>query len=442
MKLFLILLLSVVFSSCSGDSNTEPQEPPVTTPPVTQIDPTEGYSSGNQILENSDSRLPEEQEWAIVSELTDEFEGESLDETKWDDYHPHWAGRAPSKFKKGNAFVENGRLNLRSTLLKDPSEVEDPDTDIWVNSAAMVSKDWSAKPGYYYEASMKASSLSMTSSFWFRVGEYSEIDVIEHIGNASNPVSETRDKNLGYQYHTNAFHYFGSEVIDVVRNEWTMPTLGREEFHVYGLWWKDANTLHFYHNGKLVMTTTPPTSFEENLKMIFDTEVFSFYTASWGLPGLPLVENLNDDSKNTAYIDFVRTYKKSEVSYNSGLLTNGSFESNGLNGWLWKGDVKINNNTLNLNEGVIYLELKDQGSVIQEIDVEKNTEYRLSWSSKIENEELQVEVYDIKNAANNNTSWQEDEFSFNTGDTDKVYISFTAATGATAFIDAIKLEKL
>lgn len=244
--------------------------------------------------------------WEPVAELTDEFEGNSLDPTKWDDYHPHWSGRAPSAFKKGNAFVEDGVLLLRSTLKKDPSTVGNVFKDIWVNAAACVSKGKTAKPGYYYEAYMKASSLSMTSSFWFRVGKFSEIDVIEHIG---DPSRDNRDHDLPYQYHANT-HYYGKH--SGLKNkavEWKMPTRGRDEFHLYGFWWKDANTLWFYHNDVKVMEIVPRVPLDENLKMIFDTEVFPFEAAGIPSIGLPKVENLNDDTKNTMYVDYVRTYE-------------------------------------------------------------------------------------------------------------------------------------
>lgn len=256
--------------------------------------------------------------WKKVEELSDEFNGDQLDPTKWDDYHPHWSGRAPSAFKKGNAFVENGNLCLRSTLKKDPSTVNDPFNDIWVNAAACVSKEKSAKPGYYYEAYFKASSLSMTSSFWFRVGQYSEIDVIEHIG---NPSKESRQDDLPYQYHANT-HYYGKHAgLKNKATEWEMPTRGRDEYHLYGFWWKDPNTLWFYHDGVKVMEIIPRVPLEENLKMIFDTEVFPFATAGVANIGLPKVENLKDNSKNTMYVDYVHAYELVEDNEQTAEIT-------------------------------------------------------------------------------------------------------------------------
>jgi hypothetical protein len=81
-----------------------------------------------------------------------------------------------------------------------------------------------------------------------------------------------------------------------------MGTRGNEEFHVYGFWWKDPDNLWFYHNGVKVMEVTPSVPFGENLHMIWDTEVFK-----WN--GLPSVEELQDNSRNTMYVDYVRTFR-------------------------------------------------------------------------------------------------------------------------------------
>ncbi|SNR17473.1 RICIN domain-containing protein [Tenacibaculum jejuense] len=258
------------------------------------------------VLLSQTPTAPSGKRWQKVNILSDEFNGDKLDETKWDDYHPHWSGRPPSAFKKGNAFVEGGYLKLRSTLKRDPSTVNNPLKNVWVNSAACVSKGWDAKPGYYYEAKFKASSLSMTSSFWFRVGDFSEIDVIEHIG---NPSIEKRQKDLPFEYAANTHYYGKHKGLKNKKAKWKMPTRGRDGFHTYGFWWKSANELLFYYDGKEVMKIVPRVPFNENLKMIFDTEVFPFAQAGVPSIGLPKVENLNDNSKNTMMVDWVRVYE-------------------------------------------------------------------------------------------------------------------------------------
>jgi Secretion system C-terminal sorting domain/Glycosyl hydrolases family 16 len=275
----------------------------------------------NLLLNAQPPQTPAGMRWVPVPELTDEFNGTVLDASKWDDYHPNWSGRAPSAFKKGNAYVKDGKLCLRSGIKRDPSTVNNPLSDVWVDAAACVSKNKSAKPGYYYEAYMKASDLSMTSSFWFRVGSFSEIDVIEHIG---HPSVASREDDLPYQYHANT-HIYGTRTGASKAAEVRMNTRGRDEYHLYGFWWKDPRTLWFYHNGVKVMEIKPNTTFDENLKMIFDTEVFPFATAGVANIGLPTVASLNDNTKNTAYIDYVRTYKlvDNTLAVESNLYDNG-----------------------------------------------------------------------------------------------------------------------
>lgn len=50
--------------------------------------------------------------WVYNEELSDEFEGNALDTTKWYDHNPTWLGRQPSLFRRENVRVENGKLIL------------------------------------------------------------------------------------------------------------------------------------------------------------------------------------------------------------------------------------------------------------------------------------------------------------------------------------------
>ena len=57
------------------------------------------------------------QGWQVQSALSDEFDGNSLDTTKWYNYHTYWSGRDPSQFSTDNVSVSNGVLVLRTTNL-------------------------------------------------------------------------------------------------------------------------------------------------------------------------------------------------------------------------------------------------------------------------------------------------------------------------------------
>jgi hypothetical protein len=59
---------------------------------------------------------PSGQHWSVVSELTDEFNGTSLDRQKWLNYQPYWAGREPSQFDTNNVSLSGGDLILLSRV--------------------------------------------------------------------------------------------------------------------------------------------------------------------------------------------------------------------------------------------------------------------------------------------------------------------------------------
>jgi len=239
---------------------------------------------------------PDGWRWQAVSGLSDEFSGEKLDDSKWLPYQPYWKGRPPSAFEPKNVSVAGGMLRLRSTaLVSDLSVVKKPDEDIWVASACVSSKTASAKAGYY-EARIKASELSMTSSFWFQ-GKYSEIDVVEQLG---APIKNPGDRDFMLM-NTHSFKD-GWDKDQATPARWKMPTPAAAGFHVYGVWWKDEKTIWFYHDGQKVAELKPGCGFLEPMYLFFDTEVFK-----WS--GLPTIESLNDPKRNTMEVDWVRSWK-------------------------------------------------------------------------------------------------------------------------------------
>lgn len=248
---------------------------------------------------NKDSRLPElpvGHEWKLVPELSDEFSGSELDRDKWIDYHHYWKGRDPSNFDPKNVSVCCGNLRLRSTTeINNLSSVGNPEADVWVKSACVSSKTACASYGYY-EARMKASKLSMTSSFWFQ-GKYSEIDAVEQLGRPLK--DESRSKKMLMNTH---YYKGGWETDKPTPNNWDMPSGSADEYHIYGVWWKDKDNIWFYYNGQKVAEVETGGEFLEPMYMFFDTEVFIW-------EGLPTIESLKDPDRNTMYVDWVRSWK-------------------------------------------------------------------------------------------------------------------------------------
>jgi beta-glucanase (GH16 family) len=135
----------------------------------------------------------------------------------------------------------------------------------------------------------------MTSSFWFQ-GQYSEIDVVEQLGAPATYPS--RSKFMLMNTH---FFKDGWDMDRKTPKFWSMPSGSADDFHVYGVWWKDKDTVWFYHDGEKVAEIATGGEFTEPMHMFFDTEVFVW-------EGLPTVESLKDPDANTMLVDWVRAW--------------------------------------------------------------------------------------------------------------------------------------
>jgi beta-glucanase (GH16 family) len=238
--------------------------------------------------------------WQVIAALSDEFDGDKLNADKWVPYHHYWKGRQPSRFNPNNVLVKDGTLQLRSTpRVESVDDVNNPEKDVWVNSACISSREGSASYGYY-EARIRASRLCMTSSFWFQ-GRYSEIDVVEQLG---DPLRHPEKKNLMLMNT----HYFAEGWKNDVATprQWQMPAASADAYHTYGVWWKDKDTIWFYHDGQKVAEVKPGGAFEEPMYLFFDTEVFTW-------DGLPTIASLRDPARNTMYVDWVRAWRLIET---------------------------------------------------------------------------------------------------------------------------------
>jgi hypothetical protein len=236
---------------------------------------------------------PSGRRWVAVANLSDEFNGTSLDGNKWKNRHPYWNGREPSQFLSSNVSMSGGSLRLKSTVANARQQGN------WINAACVTSNSKSMKKGYYSEARVKCSSLSMTTAFWFQ-GNYSEIDVIENFGAPTG--SGFGSENTKMKTNT---HYFPNGWATDQNSPWDVANISNvaNNWHTYGVWWKDSRTMVYYIDGYAAATVRTKGDFNEDMYMFFDTEAFS-----WGI-GFPTIASLNDNSKNTGFIDWVHSFK-------------------------------------------------------------------------------------------------------------------------------------
>lgn len=169
--------------------------------------------------------------------LSDEFNGDRLDNSKWHGTNPWWQGRPPGRFEAEQATVGQGHLALAAGR-SAPRATDKPG----YATGAVVSRHRTLYG--YYEVRARAAPAAVTSAFWFyrdEPGLWTEIDVFENTGHPRHRHSS----------HTNA-HVFRLPGIP-----WATVEAGQAtplafdvsaSWTVYGLHWTPTH-LDFYING-------------------------------------------------------------------------------------------------------------------------------------------------------------------------------------------------
>lgn len=272
--------------------------------------------------------------WVINNAYSDEFNGNSLDTRKWRDHHRSWKGRPPAMFDPSTVSVKNGNMQIKNKMMETPNE------KFSIAGGAVQSLKPTAYHGYY-EAKFKASRINMSTTFWLsndsvplkgknHKGEDCkrdkwgmELDIAEAIGGiVDKPWAksfrtkqqynthiwyrgcEKKPIKVGFSRGTNQAEGDGSAAINN-----TLPN-GKEVwegYNTYAAWWKNENEVNFYLNDQLSGKVTLDTKLLEKpynrpMQMQMVTETYE-----WGTP-YPTPQELGNDSINTSYYDWVRSY--------------------------------------------------------------------------------------------------------------------------------------
>ncbi|MEM6772676.1 MAG: family 16 glycosylhydrolase, partial [Bacteroidota bacterium] len=277
------------------------------------------FSAFTGVQAQSAPEPPEGTRWIVNNDFTDEFNGTQLDQEKWFNYHPRWVGRQPAIFLPRQVSVDNGMLQIRNTRLEQDTVVTffDGSTGTYsIGGGAVVSQKIEAYHGYY-EVRMRASDISMSSTFWMSnprtqgdCPNYSlELDIVEAIGGAKNFPSFATSMKSNTHYFQTACD--GGRQDFASGGEGPIGGDASEAFHRYGCWWQDENNMIFYLDGEeshriSANTGASPRPFDRPMHINMVTETYN-----WEQP--PTDEELADDNRNATFYDYIHAYTMLDV---------------------------------------------------------------------------------------------------------------------------------
>jgi beta-glucanase (GH16 family) len=230
--------------------------------------------------------------WVRFEPMTDEFEGNELDRSKWVVGLEWWKGRQPALFSEKNVTVSDGKLHLTMRKEKLPPGVEKLGYHDY-SSAALHSKTRTAYG--YFEVKAKPMNSAGSSSFWFQKEDtpnwLTEIDVFE-IGGKAKKFEHRYNMNMHVVKTPSEKKHWS------VGGVWLAPWRLADAFHVYGLEWGKAE-IRFFVDG-VVVRSVENTHWHQPLYLTFDSEAMP------GWFGMPKDEDL----PSTFSIEYVRAWKK------------------------------------------------------------------------------------------------------------------------------------
>lgn len=216
-------------------------------------------------------------------DFADEFDGASLDETRWADWIPSFQGRSSGfLFARDNVSVSNGCLRLTARFMRDDEKtVENLRRGYTTYATAFVRSK--AKAGYgYYECRARTMKSKVCNAFWlydplsdkperkFRPGDFNdEIDIFEIFGSL-------RDwHGTVHRMRTPYLEGIVNSDVEKLPNKTNTVKLSfdpSEDFHVYGLLWTKERVAWFVDGVEVFSRAND--RFHRPLHVTFDCEVF------------------------------------------------------------------------------------------------------------------------------------------------------------------------
>jgi|GEM_PF-1844087 len=457
-------------------------------------------------------KVPLGYEWILTPNMSDEFDSppttmapeayEStavLDATKWNDQLAHWDGRPPAEFLPENIFLEGGKLHIKNRPHPTPT------AKFTIGAGAVESKD--AQTYGYFESKMKASRVRMSSTFWINSqsvksgdpdliipatetdsdgktytgcdGYGTEIDIIECMGGGDTWPTWMVNSGLTWDVTmASNTHFKRKRKLDTsgsfCNDKYVSAGKGAfidgvgatnvaDDYHVYAAWWKNANIVHYYIDGKLVNTVdirddyhNHPFNVPMAIRMVTETYNWQVTKDAAGNiinehPGYPdptdtdPLAELNNPAINTTHYDWTRTYSLKKTAQN--LVSNGDVENGTPITGAWTSWGAAGNVTFSEVGGEKYTNAKGVkiiggGGLEQVINVAPNTEYvytvmakKISGNTKIGMKEPSVNVNISAVTPIISNEFKEYTVEFNSGARTQVKLFAFGSPGDSAILD-------
>ena len=261
-------------------------------------------------LDGEDPR-PDATRWMTIQQMTDEFDGDSVDLDKWQ-VEPignsfTWIGRPPGLFKADSVSVRGGDLCVEVGVLDKPYEGEE---GTYLYYGGIVRSHHTGGVGDYFECRMKANATEMSSTFWLlSIGgpdEAQETDIQECVGRTTE-LTKKWARNWDAIFHSNSIHwryfYEPRQVQNSAHSK--LAEKNHSRYFVYGAYWKSDDEIQFFLDGKYQYSIKPETrwNWPAYLHMAIETYDWNPVPEDGGL-----VASGTQEQRTTKY-DWIRTWR-------------------------------------------------------------------------------------------------------------------------------------
>ena len=221
---------------------------------------------------------------------SDEFEGETLDRSKWDDWVESFQGRRRGfLFSRDNVALGRGQLHLTARLLREDEKTLDNLARGFDTYATAIVKAKKKTFYGYYECRAKSMKAAVCNAFWlydplsdepkkkYRPGDFSEeIDIFEVFGKEGSKRSDCA------RTFYNTVHRLGTPYLEgrVLGSVETLPEKSSRKkvdfdfadgYHEYGFLWTEKE-MKWYADG-VEMFSRPNDHFHRPMHVTFDCEI-------------------------------------------------------------------------------------------------------------------------------------------------------------------------